>query len=172
MEKKNTHIIYGFVTGVVMVIINMIIYLLGAAFKPGMQYISYIPLLTGIILCAMAFSKANDGYVTFGNVFGSCLKASMIITIVLLTWSILSMYIFPEMKEKAMSVAREKMAENPKMTDEQMDMGMNMMKKYWNVFLIGGVVFGTMIVGALFSVIGGAVAQKKGENPFKPGTPM
>ncbi len=172
MKKKDTHIMYGFIVGIVMVIINMILYVLGLAFKPGMQYIAYIPFLIGIILNAMAFSKANDGYVTFGNIFGSCFKASMIITIVILAWSILSMYIFPEMKDKAMSVAREKMAENPKMTDEQMDMGMNMMKKYWNVFLIGGVIVGTMFFGAIFSLIGGAVAEKKGENPFKANEPI
>ena len=170
MEKKNTHIMYGFIAGIVMVIINMIIYVLGFAFKPGMQYISYIPFIFGIILNAQAFSKANDGNVTFGNVFGSCFKASMIITIVLLFWSILSMYIFPEMKEKAMNFAREKMlAQDRKMTDDQIEMGMNMMKKFWNVFLIGGVIAGTLAVGAVFSLVGAGIAKKNdmaGQQPI------
>ncbi len=166
MEKKQTHIMYGFIAGIVMVIVNMILYVLGVAFKPGMQYISYIPFLVVIILNAMAFSKANDGYVTFGNVFGSGFRASMIVAIVVLAWSLLSMYIFPEMKEKAMSIAREDMAKNPKMTDEQIEMGMNMMKKFWNVFLIGGVIVGTLFFGAIFSLIGAAIPEKKGENPF------
>jgi hypothetical protein len=160
MEKKNVHIMYGFITGITMVIIGLIIYLTGLAFKPGMQYISYIPFLAGIILNAIAYSKANDSYVTFGNVFGSCFKASMIVTIVILLWSVISMYIFPEMKEKAMEMAREQMTKNQKMTDEQIDTAINITKKYWNVFLVAGAIFITLFWGVIFSLIGGLVAKK------------
>lgn len=165
MEKKNTHIMYGFITGIVMVIIGLIIYLVGAAFKPGMQYISYIPFLVGIILNAMAFSKANEGYVTFGNIFGSCFKASMIVAIVIVAWSVASMYIFPEMKVKAMEMARQSMIDK-KMPDDQIDTAMNITTKYWNVFLIAGAIFGTLIFGAIFSLIGASIPEKKGEKPF------
>ncbi len=169
MEKKNTHIVYGFITGIAMVIVGLIVYLAGAAFKPGMQYISYIPFLIGILLNAVAFSKANDGYVTFGNVFGSCFKASMIVTIVILAWSVVSMMIFPEMKEKAMTMAHDEMMKKQNVTDEQIDMSMNIMKKYWNVFLIAGAIFGTLFFGAIFSLIGGGIAKKNGERPFTAG---
>jgi len=166
MEKKNTHIVYGFITGIAMVIVGLIVYLAGAAFKPGMQYIAYIPFLIGILLNAVAYSKANDGYVTFGNVFGSCFKATMIVTIVMLTWSVVSMMIFPEMKDKALAMVQDQMAKNGKTTDEQIDMAMNITKKYWNAFLIAGAIFGTLFYGAIFSLIGGAIAKKNGEKPF------
>jgi cytochrome bd-type quinol oxidase subunit 2 len=44
-------------------------------------------------------------------------------------------------------------------------MSMNMVKKFWNVILISSAIFGTLFFGAIFSLIGGAVAQKKGEQP-------
>ena len=160
LQKKEVHIMYGFITGIVMVVIGLIIYLTGQAFKTGMQYIAYIPFLVGIILNAVAYSKANDGLVTFGNVFGSCFKASMIVTIVIVVWSVISMYIFPEMKDKALEMAREQMAKNQKMTDEQVDMALNITRKYWNVFLIAGAIFGTLFWGVIFSLIGGLVAKK------------
>ena len=78
------------------------------------------------------------------------------------------MYLFPEMKDKAMEIARESMAKRPGATDEQIEMGMNVMKKFFNVFLIAGALFGTLIVGVIFSLIGGAVAEKKGPRPFQP----
>jgi hypothetical protein len=108
MENKNTHIMYGFITGIVMVVVGLIIYLAGWAFKPGMNYVAYVPFLIGIILNAIAFSKANDGFITFGNAFGSCFKASMIVAIVLVAWTIISIFIFPEMKDKAMEAGRLK----------------------------------------------------------------
>ncbi len=160
-EKKETHITYGLITGVAMVIVGLILYLTGLAFKPGMQYVAYIPFFAGIILNALAYSKANDGHISFGNAFGSCFKASMIVALVIVVWSVLSMYIFPEMKEKALEMAREQMAKNQKMTDDQIDMSLTIAKKYWNAFLIAGAIFGTLLYGVVFSLIGAVIAGKK-----------
>ncbi len=169
MEQKQIHIPYGLISGIAMVIVGVSIYLAGFAFVKGMQYVAYLPLLVGVILNGMAFSKANDGYVTFGNIFGSCFKMSMIVTIVMVAWGLLSLYILPEMKDKAIEMARAEMAKNPNMTDEMMDMSINMMKKYYNVFMVAGSVFGSLVAGAIFSLIAAAIAPKKGERPFAPG---
>lgn len=166
MEKKNTHIAYGLITGVISVVVSLIIYMTGIAFKPGMQYVAEIPLLAGIIMNAIAFSKANDGFVTFGNVFGSGFKMAMIVSLVMIVWSIISIFVFPEMKVKAMEVARTEMAKNPKVTDDQIEMSINLMKKYWNAFMIAGIVFSTLLYGAIFALIGGLVAKKKGAMPM------
>ena len=166
MEKKQTHIVYGFITGIIMVIIGLTLYLTGLAFKSNsMQYVSQIPFLIGIVLNAIAFSKANDGFVTFGNVFGSCFKMAMIVAIVMVGWSIICIFLLPEMKTKAMEMARENMVKNSKVTDEQIDMSLNIMSKYWNVIMLAGAVFGTLLYGAIFSLIGGAIAKKNGERP-------
>ena len=167
MEKKQTHIAYGFITGIIMVIVSLILYLTGLMFKSNyMSMLSMVPFLIGIILNAMAYSKANEGFVTFGNVFGSCFKLSMIVAIVLVAWNIIALFALPEMKTKIMEIQREAYAKS-KMSDDQIEMTMNMMKKYWNVFAIGGVILSMLFWGALFSLIGGAIAQKKGER-----TPM
>jgi len=167
MEKKNTHMMYGFITGLIMSAVGAILYLSGVALKPGMQYVSYIPFLIGLILNAQAFTKANDGFVSYGNVFSSCFKATAIITLILLLWSLLSGVIFPHMKDEILEMTHKKMAENPKMTDEQIDMAMNMTKKYWTVFMVAGVVFITLFWGAIFSLIAAAIPKKKGAAPMQ-----
>jgi hypothetical protein len=82
-------------------------------------------------------------------------------------YAILFVNIFPEMKDKALELARKEMAKNPQMTDEQMEAALGFTSKYWNVILIGGNLLGTMFWGAIFSLIGALVAKKKGEQPFK-----
>lgn len=169
MEKKNTHIVYGFITGVVMVITSIILYMTNLSFRPDMKYLSYLPIipfLIGMIMNGIAFSKAHDGYVTFGNVFASCFKGAMIVALVMVTWSVISMFAFPEMKEKAMALAHDEMAKQQKLTDEQMDTSMNIMKKYWNAMIIASSIFGTLFNGAIFSLIAAAIAKKKGARPF------
>ena len=167
MDKKNTHLVYGLITGVVLVIIQMVLYLTGLAFKSSaMQYVSQVPFLIGIIMNAMAFSKANDEYVTFGNVFGSGFRMSMIVALVVLAWSVIALFALPGMKEKAMEMAREEMMKKSKITDEQVEMSLTMMRKYWNVFMTAGVIFSNIFWGAIFSLIGAAVAKKKGPAPM------
>ena len=166
METKNTHIMYGFISGIAMVLTTLIIHLTGATFVKGMGYVAYIPFLIGILLNATAFSKANDGYVTFKKVFGSCFKATMIVAICMVAWSLISMIVFPNMKEMAIEAARKEMAKNPQMTDDAMDMALNITRKYWNIILVASAIFGTMFYGAIFSLIGGGIATKNGERPM------
>ena len=164
MEKKNTHMKYGLVTGLIMIAVGIILYLSGVAFKPGMQYVTYIPFLIGLILNAQAFTKANDGFVTYGNVFSSCFKASAIITLLLAAWSFIIMKVFPHMMQEAMEMARQQMV-NKGMTDEQIDMGMKMAKS--TVFILGAVVFGTLFWGAILSLIAAIIPKKKGAAPMQ-----
>ncbi|MCB0696923.1 MAG: DUF4199 domain-containing protein [Chitinophagaceae bacterium] len=157
-----THKTYGLVTALAMIIVNVIFYVTGLTFKTGWAgYVQYVPFLIGIILNAQAYSKANDANVTYGSVFTSGFKSSAITALVLLAWTFLSVYlIFPEMKDKSMEMAAEQMAKNPNMTDEQIEMGLEMTKKFFIPFMVGGVIFGTMFFGAIFSLIGAAFAKR------------
>lgn len=166
-NSKNIHLTYGLVTALAMIVINVVLYVAGMAFKSGMGNIQYGIMLIGIILNAVAFSKMNDGYVTFGQVFASCFKACAIITLILLVWGFVSNLIFPEMQEKGLEMAREKMTEKG-MTDEQIQQGIDMTQKYFKLFMVAGIVFATMFAGAVFSVIGAAIAKKKGVPPVMP----
>jgi len=166
MKKKQTHLMYGALTGVAMIITGVILYVTGVAFVKGVSYVTYIPFLLLLILNARAYSKANDGFVTFANIYGSCFKASLIAMVIMTVWAMAQGYVFPDMKTKALEMARTEAAKNPKMTDEMLDTSMNMMNKYWAVFMVGGTIFMTTLLGAILSLIAAATGEKKGERPF------
>ncbi|XZF13193.1 DUF4199 domain-containing protein [Chitinophagaceae bacterium MMS25-I14] len=159
-ETANTHFTYGAATALAMIVLNLALYLTGNAFQSWAQWVGYIPFIIGIILNGQAFSKAKDNYVTFGQVFGSCFKACAIITLILLVWSFASLAIFPDIIDKALDVTRTKMAAKG-MSEEQIDNAIQMTQKYFKPFMVAGVLFGTMFFGAIFSLIGAAVAKKK-----------
>jgi len=166
MELKQTHIPYGFISGVVVVIVSLIIYLTGVELTSWAQYLAFIPFLAGVVMDCIAYSKANDGFVTFGNVFGSGFKTTMIITIVIIAWRVISIYAFPEMKTRAIEMAHNQLAKNPQMTDEQIDMAMNITRKFYNSITVGSALLSSLFYGAIFSLIGAAAARKKGPKPF------
>ena len=162
MIKKQTHLMYGGLTGLAMVIIGLILYVSGMAFEPWAQWVNYIPFLIGLILNAQAYTKANEHYVTYGNVWASGFKASSIVTLVLLAWGIISMLIFPEMRENGMELARDRMA-NENMSDEQIDQALEWSEKVFFPLMIAGILFGTMFFGAILSAIAAAIPKKKGD---------
>lgn len=149
-----------------MVVLSLALYLGGLMYKPGLAYVAQLPFLVAIIMNAIAYSKANGGYVTFGNVFGSGFKLSMVVAIIMTAWSVICIYAFPEMKVQAMEMTKVKMAENPQVTDEQIETFMNMWNKGYNYIMVATAIFGTLIMGAIFALIGAAVAEKKGERPI------
>jgi len=164
---KNTHILYGFMTGLAMIIVGVILYIAGLSFKPGIQYIAYVPYLIGLIFNAIAFTKANDGFVTFGNVFSSCFKACAIITILGIAWSFISLMIFPGLTDKIMETIQQSMADKG-MSGEKMDQAMEMTRKWFKIGMVGGIVLYYMFFGAIFSLIAAAIPKKKGPNPQMP----
>lgn len=164
MEKKQTHMMYGLITALALIVLNLIVYVADLDDPTWTQWVNYTVFFIGVLLNAFAFSKANGQYVTFGNVFSSGFKAAAIITIISVAWFFIFTLMFPEMKEKGLEIARKSM-EQKGMSEEQIEEGMVMTKEYYNVFMVGGVVFSYMFFGALFSLIGAAVAKKKGEIP-------
>jgi hypothetical protein len=163
MKKTQTHIMYGFVTGLIMIAINAAMVVGKLSFNPKTQWIgliAYAVFLGGLIMNAMAFSKANNEDITFGQAFSSCFKATAIIAIVCTAWALLSLVIFPNMETEMIELTRRKLIEQGKVSEDQIETIMSMTRKMFKVSLIAGAVFGTMILGALFSLIAAAVAKK------------
>lgn len=164
MKLKQTHMMYGVLTALAMIILGVGLYVANLAFKPGMNYVVYIPFLIGLILNAQAYAKANDNYVTFGNVFGSCFKACLVITAISVVWSFISLMIFPDMLEKGMEIGRQSM-EDRGMSEEDIEQGMEMTRKFFGVFMFLGIAVGYLFFGAILSLIAAAIPKKKGALP-------
>ncbi|MEO6832950.1 MAG: DUF4199 domain-containing protein [Chitinophagaceae bacterium] len=160
MDKKvQTHIPYGFVIGLAMVVVSALLEVTKLAEKPGMQWIGAIIFLVGIILEVQAYSKANNAQITFGNAFGSGFKASAIVAIVMIAWGFISLLIFPQIFTRALEKAQTDMA-TKKMSEEQIDMAINFTKKYFKLLMVVGALFSTLFMGAIASLIAAAVAKK------------
>ena len=69
------------------------------------------------------------------------------------------MTVFPEFKEKAMDEARKSMS-SKNLSEEQVEKALDITKKLFMVFLIGGALLGYLLFGAIASLIGAAVTKK------------
>ena len=171
MEKQITsHIVKGAILGGISILFSIIIYIFNLYTTQWLSWLSYAILVGGIIYGNILFANQNDNNVSFGNIFAHGFKTTAVVIVITVLYTVLSLFIFPDMVDKIIEISRTAMAKNPQMTDEMIEQGIAMTKKLFLPFAIAGAIFFTGFFGAIGSLIGAAVAKKNPVDPFKQDT--
>jgi predicted membrane channel-forming protein YqfA (hemolysin III family) len=149
----------GFIIGLIMIVISIIASFMELQANGYFQWLGYGIFLVGVILSISQYGKQINYNSTFGNYFAHGFKVSALVTLMMIVFLVIFMTVFPEFKDKAMEEAKKGMAEK-NMSEDQVEQALNMTKKFFMVFLIGGALLGYLIVGAIASVIGAAITKK------------
>lgn len=158
MQQTST-ITKGLIIALVMIAIGLAIHFSGIALDSPLRWLSYCIFIIGIIVSILQYGKQIDHNATFGNYFAHGFKISATVTVIMVIYIIVFVALFPDFKEKAMDEAKKAM-ESQGNTEEQKTQGMEMVKKLFMVFLVGGTLIYNLIVGAISSLIGAAVTRK------------
>ena len=142
MENKvMTHITKGLLTGLILIIIGIAAYFGKFAEKSWYNWVSNIILFGAIIWGCIYYANQLDGKVTFGNIFAHGFKMSVVIALILIVYTAIAMSVlFPDMKDKALEMARQKMEEGGKLSEDQINQGIEMTKKFFPQRLDTGIV--------------------------------
>jgi hypothetical protein len=168
MEEKKpvSHIVAGLTIAAILVVYSILLNYMDLSQNQSMGWLSYIILVGGLILFINLYGKAKNHQVTFGNLFSYGFKATAIITLIMIAFIIIFFLAFPEFKDKIVDAAREGMEKQGKMTDDQIDQGIEMFERNFILFSAGGALFMYLILGAIGSLIGAAITKKQPRNPF------
>ena len=159
--------IKGLIIALMLIIVGIAGYYTNLAFERWFSWAANGIFFIAIIISCIHFANQKEGYVTFGNVFTHGFKATLVTTIIMLIYTLVAMNVlFPEMKEKIFEMQQAEM-EKRDMSGDQIETAMNMMKKYFTLFMILGIIFGHIIIGCIASLLGGAFAKKKPINPLQ-----
>ena len=171
MDKQITsHILKGAILGGISILFSIIIYVFNLYTTQWLSFLSYAIFIGGIIYGNILFANQNNNDVTFGNIFAHGFKTTAVVIVITVLYTVLSLFIFPDMVDKIIEISRTAMAKNPQMTDEIIEQGIAMTKKLFLPFAIAGAIFFTGFFGAIGSLIGAAVAKKNPVDPFKQDT--
>jgi len=168
MEKRvMTHVQKGLLVSLILIVIGIAGYFTKLFEQSWFSWASNGILCIAVIWGCVTYANQMNGQVTFGNVFTHGFKMSVVIALILIVWVILAMTVlFPEMKDKSLEMARQRMEERGNLSDSQIEQGVEFTKKFFIPFAIGGTLLGTLIFGTVASLIGAAVAKKKPVNPL------
>ncbi len=155
---------YGLINAAIGIAFSLMIYMAGMIYDQNalIQYIIPYTILTVVIILAIIqFKKANQNILSISQ----GLKLGAGIALVgaisgLLYFFILSNYIEPEYMDKMYEIGKQKaLMDNPKLTEEQVDQGIEMQKKFsWMAYPV--ILILNTIIGLVIGLVGGLIFQK------------
>ena len=162
MEKKTlSNINAGLILFLVMAIYTLIINLGNLQGNMALNWLSYLIVIGGIVIFVIRYAKDMEGNVTFGNLFGYGFKICAILTVFYIVFMVLFYLIFPEYKEQFFELTTQKAIERAKGRDtENVLKGIEMLKRFFWVGLIAGIMFSFALMGVIGSLVGAALSKK------------
>ncbi|MBY0481721.1 MAG: DUF4199 domain-containing protein [Chitinophagaceae bacterium] len=151
----------GLILSLITIVYGVALYLTDTWQNKSLGYISYAIIIGGIIWSCISYAKQMEGNVTFGNVFAHGFKVTATLIVITVVYTVISVkLIFPEMTDKILDLSAREMEKNKNLSEDQIKSGLDMTRKFLFPFMIGGVILGYGILGAIASAIGAGVAKK------------
>src|SRR5690554_5703778 len=161
---------YGVLLGLFTIVLQVISYALDAHIdRPWWLTFGQLLISIAIIVLGLkAFKNENNSYITFGQSIKTGLAISLIAGIISIIFNyIFITYIDPDFIQKTMDFTREEMAKNPNLTEEQINMSMEMSAKFMTPWIMSAfAIIGTMFFGFIISVIAGLALRKNPPQQF------
>ena len=168
MKKSSDVLSKALLISLILIVADLIGGFAHLRFTSWFKWVSAIVILSSLIYVGINYGKQHDE-VTFGKVFGYCFKMSLLISVFMLVYTFISVYvIFPEFTDQALQNAREGMEAKGGLTEEQIDAGMAITKKFMQPVPLGIFSFVvTLFVCTIGSLLGAAFARKSEPNNFQ-----
>src|SRR5882724_7065927 len=107
MEKKITSpVTVGVVISLILIVLSIVMYFANLYTQTWAQYIGLIILVGGILWSVINHGRERNHEVTFGNLFSFGFKVAAVATCIVVLYTVLSGYIFPEAKQKIIEMAK------------------------------------------------------------------
>lgn len=161
---------YGAILGLSLIVYSAILYALNLMFIQVLGYLSFVIIIVVMFLGEKAYrDKGLDGSINYGQAFLTGLLIVVFASIISSFFSyLLYTVIDPGLVEKSLKFQEDKMIASGKYTNEQIELGMNMARKFTtpNRMLIMGIL-GSSFFGAIFSLLI-SIFIKKEPLPIEP----
>ncbi|UJH67698.1 DUF4199 domain-containing protein [Allomuricauda sp. SCSIO 65647] len=154
---------YGLILGLISVVFSVFLYLQKAHYEQNWAVtgIGFLIMVVVVAIAVKNFRKANGDFLSIAQALKIGTGAAVIAGIIgIIYFLIQSNLIEPDFMEKATAIAKEKtFAQNPNITEEQWQQGVEMRKKFaWLTYPII-LIFNT-IMGLVAGLIAGLIFKK------------
>ncbi|MEM9363709.1 MAG: DUF4199 domain-containing protein [Bacteroidota bacterium] len=154
---------FGGILGLISIVFNVMLMSQGLHYEQTLpiQLIG-IAILTAVVLFGISeFKKSNGGYLVLGDALKLGTGIAIVAAVIgLIYFFVLSNVIEPDYMDKVYEIGKQKaMTDNPTLTEEQIDQGIEMQKKFaWIAYPV--ILIIQAIIGLVVGLIGGLIFKK------------
>ncbi len=156
---------FGFITGLAIIILNLVFYLTGSLPNSWFNNLSYLVLVGGIALSMKNFrDEVCGGFISYGRALGFGTLMVLIASVIYGLYSfLLFAYIDPDLTKVYLEKTEEQLIiNNPDISDEELDMILAAYEQTLRPgFRLIGAIFSYTFMGFIFSLIISAFFKKK-----------
>ena len=174
MEPKSaslmkTSLISGIYIGVVLILISVVLYVTNLMFETWAQYISYPILIAGAVYAQLNYKKSLGGEMTYGQALGAGVLALIFASVLSAIYAyLLYAVIDPSLIDQIRIMTEQKLIEQGKIPEEQLDQVLNMTMKFQKPPIMAAMaIFGGALIGLIISLIT-AIFTKKNPSDVVP----
>jgi hypothetical protein len=170
MKKKSSDFIgKAFIISLILILVDLIGGFSHLRLENWYKWLSTVIMAAFIIAFCLQFGKQQSEGTTFGKVFGYGFKISLVISLLMVIYTLISFnLIFPEYMDQILQKARTDMEAKGGLSEEQIDTGIAMTKKFLQPVPLSIFSFiATLFFGTIASLLGAAFAKKGEPNVFQ-----
>jgi len=171
-QKPTTKIAlnYGLILGFISILFHVALFAMGKHLEQNTAVMLISIAITALILVLgiKKYKEANEGFLTLGQGLKTGIAIAMISSIIYIIYTLVFMnFIAPESMEQGLEIARQKLLENPNMSEDQIEQALEMQKKFSGpAFLIPVMLIFSLFIGFVVSLIASLIMKKSEEDQY------
>lgn len=160
---------YGLYLALASILLHVSLFAMGKHLEQDWK-VTALGILITIVLISLGIKKykeANGGFLTLGQGLKTGVAIALISTVIYIVYTLLFMNVIaPDTMEQGLELARQKLMDNPNMSEEQIEQAIAMQKKFSGPGMLAAVMLlFSLFLGFVISLIVSAIMQKK-ENEY------
>lgn len=124
--------------------------------------------VAGILTVKQYRDEQLNGFISMGKAFGTSMLVMAVIAVLQAVWTILYMEVInPDLMKEIMDAQMDKMLEDGRVTEEQLEASSGMMGFFGSTWFIAGAsLFGMLFMGLILSLVVALVTKKEPKASF------
>jgi hypothetical protein len=142
----------GLIIGMCMIGVSLYIYAAYGNFENNLQYITYALYIGGLLWTLVSFSK-QEVLKTFKTYFSQGFKFFIVVTMLMVLFTIIFSNLNPVLKEEMAINYREELIKSGNKTPAEIENLVLQTKEYYTVMITSMAIFGYLFIGTLFTTL-------------------
>jgi len=158
---------YGLILGFVSILFHVTLFAMGKHLEQSLVVtLLSIAITAAIIVWGIKkYKEANNGFLSLGQGLKTGIAIAMISAVIYIIYTLLFINVIaPEAMDQGLELARQKLLENPNMSEDQIDAALEMQKKFSGPgFLVPVMLIFSLFIGFVVSLIASLVMKRTEE---------